>query len=339
MFRFLVPPQSGLTHAAHGRSNQPHERNRTTICLLNRWRSALRILLFCFLPITLSSCGGGGNSAGSNQATPVSVALTPSSVTLAPSQTQAFTATVTNASNTAVTWSLSPSVGSISVAGLYTAPASIASEQTITVTATSVADATKSASASVSLVIPTLSINATSLAFGNVIVNTPTTQSLTLTSTGTAPVTINSVALTGVGFAVVSWPTSPVTLNPGQTATLLVQFDPTVTGSATGQLTITSTSTTNGAANIALSGTGEPHEVDLSWNAPSSSVDPVAGYDVYRSSNGGTTYQLLNSSVDTATTYADMTVVAGQTYDFIVESVDASGFTSVPSNTITEMIP
>jgi hypothetical protein len=229
-------------------------------------------------------------------------------------------------------------VGSISTAGLYTAPASITSAQTITVTATSVADASKSASATVSLVLPTLSINTTSVAFGNVIVNTTMTQDVTLTSTGSGPVTINSVALTGAGFAVVSWPTSPVTLNPTQTATLLVQFDPAVMGPATGQLTITSTSTTNGTAIIGLSGTGY-HEVDLSWNAPGSSVDPVAGYNVYRSSDGGTTYQLLNSSVDTATTYADMTVLAGQTYDYIVESVDASGYTSVPSNMISEISP
>ncbi len=277
-------------------------------------------------------------SASISLSPPISVALTPTTGILEASQTQAFTATVSNTSNTAVTWSLSPAVGSISTAGLYTAPASIPTEQTITVTATSVADSTKSASASMSLVVPTLSINTTSVAFGNVVVNTPATQSVTLTSTGSGPVTINSVVVTGAGFAVVSWPTSPVTLNPTQTATLLVQFEPTVTGSATGQLTIASTSTTNGTAILGLSGTGD-HEVDLSWNAPSSSVDPVAGYSVYRSSNGGSTYQLLNSSVDTATTYADTTVLAGLTYQYNVESVDASGYTSVPSNTISETVP
>ena len=183
---------------------------------------------------TIAIAGGIGSllAAGTYTLAPT-ISLTPGSVTLTPSQTQAFTATVANSSNTAVTWSLSPAVGSISTAGLYTAPASITSAQTVTVTATSVADSTKSASASVSL---------------------------------------------------------------------------------------------------------SPHEVDLSWNAPSSSADPIAGYNVYRSSDGST-YQLLNSSVDTTTTYADMTVLAGQTYDYIVESVDASGYTSVPSNMISETVP
>ena len=82
---------------------------------------------------------------------PVSVSVSPANATLSASQSQQFTATVTGSSNTAVTWSLSPAVGTISSSGLYTAPGVIASAQTVTVTATSVADATKSASATVSL--------------------------------------------------------------------------------------------------------------------------------------------------------------------------------------------
>jgi len=57
-----------------------------------------------------------------------------------------------NTANTAVSWSLSAAIGVISSAGLYTAPALIASAQTVTVTATSVADPTKSASTTLSLV-------------------------------------------------------------------------------------------------------------------------------------------------------------------------------------------
>jgi GH35 family endo-1,4-beta-xylanase len=83
---------------------------------------------------------------------PVSVSLNPGSTALAPSQPQAFLATVANSTNPAVTWSLSPAIGSISSTGVYTAPATIASSQTVTVTATSIADSTQTASATVSLV-------------------------------------------------------------------------------------------------------------------------------------------------------------------------------------------
>jgi hypothetical protein len=183
-----------------------------------------------------------------------------------------------------------------------------------------------------------LSINATSLLFGNVVVNTAAMQSLTLTSTGTAPVTINAAALTGQGFTV-SGATFPVTLNPGLTVTLTVQFDPAAIGVAAGQLTISSNSSTSGTAAISLSGTGEPHQVDLSWDAPAGSADPVAGYNVYRSPGGASTYQLLNSLVDTLTTYVDSTVQSGLAYNYIVESVDASGVESAPSNVIGVTIP
>jgi hypothetical protein len=102
---------------------------------------------------------------------------------------------------------------------------------------------------------PQLTVSAASLTFGNVTVNTTSTQPVTLTSTGTAPVTVNSGTLTGTGFAS-SGTTFPVTLNPGQTLTLNVQFDPTVTGAASGQLTIQSDSSTNSTAVVTLSGTG-----------------------------------------------------------------------------------
>ena len=81
----------------------------------------------------------------------VAIGVAPASANLGPAQSQQFTATVTNTSNTAVTWSLSPGVGSISSSGLYTAPSSLSTQQTITVTATSAADATKSASATVTV--------------------------------------------------------------------------------------------------------------------------------------------------------------------------------------------
>ena len=83
---------------------------------------------------------------------PIGVVLTPSTVSLSPAQFQAFTATVSNTANTAVTWSLSSAVGSISTTGVYSAPAAIGTAQTIIVTASSVADPTKTASSSVLLV-------------------------------------------------------------------------------------------------------------------------------------------------------------------------------------------
>ena len=119
----------------------------------------------------------------------VAVQVSPNSVTNAVGSTQQFAATVTGTSNTAVTWSVSgtgcsgTACGTISVGGLYTAPASVPSPATLLVRATSVADPSKSASASITVVVATavlLSISPTSAA-----VPTAGTDSFTATVTGT----------------------------------------------------------------------------------------------------------------------------------------------------------
>jgi hypothetical protein len=81
----------------------------------------------------------------------VGVAVTPPAPSLYPSQQQQFTATVVGTSNAAVTWSVNPpGVGSLSASGLYTAPAAITAQQTISVTATA-ADPGRSSTATVTL--------------------------------------------------------------------------------------------------------------------------------------------------------------------------------------------
>jgi uncharacterized protein (TIGR03437 family) len=81
----------------------------------------------------------------------VAVTISPTTASLSDGQMQQFTATVTNSTNTAVTWSISPQLGAITSTGLYTAPSPISASASVTVTATSAADATKSATATIAL--------------------------------------------------------------------------------------------------------------------------------------------------------------------------------------------
>src|SRR6185295_6218695 len=97
---------------------------------------------------------------------PISVSVNPPSVTLGHDQAQQFTATVQNTPNPNVQWSISPLVGSISGTGLYTAPATVNSPQSITVVAISQADGTTFGNATVNLTPPvpvTLNPTSTSL--------------------------------------------------------------------------------------------------------------------------------------------------------------------------------
>jgi predicted phage tail protein len=188
---------------------------------------------------------------------------------------------------------------------------------------------------------PTLTVSSTSLSFGKVNVGSSGSQSVTLTSTGTAALQVYSATLTGSTFAL-TVPTLPVTLQPGQLLVLQVAFQPTSSGASTGTLNISSNSSGSTTATVDLSGTGvaaSTHTVDLTWSAPTSSPVAVAGYNVYRSTVSGSNYQLLNASVLPQLSFTDSNVQSGTTYYYVVRSVDSSGTESDNSNEFTAAVP
>jgi Abnormal spindle-like microcephaly-assoc'd, ASPM-SPD-2-Hydin len=188
---------------------------------------------------------------------------------------------------------------------------------------------------SASLIVSTSSIN-----FGDVLVNTPSTQTLTLSNTSTTPITVSAATTTGTGFSV-SGATFPVVLTSGQPATLQIVFNPAAAGSSTGTLTIATTSPTNPAVVVTLSGTGVTvaYQVNLTWDAPNSLDDPIAGFDVFRSGDGGITFLPMTNSPVTQTAYTDLSVQDGQAYVYMVVSVDSAGVQSPPSNLANVTIP
>jgi hypothetical protein len=169
----------------------------------------------------------------------------------------------------------------------------MAPAQAVTITA-SAGNVLRNFTIQLNAAILALTINATSVAFGDVVINTPVTQPVTLTSTGNAAVTVSGATLTGMGFTL-SGPIFPTTLNPGQATTLNIEFDPVAVGAATGQLTITSNSSINGTAAIGLSGTATaPQEVAVTVTPAGASV------------NVGATLQFaasVSGSSDTAVTW------------------------------------
>ena len=317
-----------------------------------------------FKPVTAGAATGqltvASNSAqgslvvsmsGTGTAVPTLNAISCSQASMSSAGTDACTATLTSAAPTGgMSIQLASNKTTVTVPASVTVPAgstsvgfsatvtAVSSSQTVTLTATS-----GSASATFALqLLPagsgTLSVNATSISFGGVVINSIATQSITLSSTGTSAAIVTSATVTGAGFTV-SGASFPLTLNPSQTATLNVQFKPTTSGAKSGQLTIASTALSSGSAVVSLSGTGQPHQVDLTWSAPNSSSDPVAGYRIYRAASGSSSYQLLNSSINTQTSFIDSACNGATAYQYYVTSVDASGAESVPSNTASVTIP
>ena len=114
-------------------------------------------LVLLFLLSLLMGCGGGSGAPASNPSPSVSVSISPTSASVEIGGTQQFTATVSNATNTAVTWQVNGAiggnftVGTISSAGFYIAPATLPSPAGVTITAVSQADSSKSASAPVTI--------------------------------------------------------------------------------------------------------------------------------------------------------------------------------------------
>jgi fibronectin type 3 domain-containing protein len=78
------------------------------------------------------------------------------------------------------------------------------------------------------------------------------------------------------------------------------------------------------------------HSITLAWVA---SVDPVEGYNVYRSTApGAEVAPALNGSTPvTVLTYVDSTVSVGQKYDYVITAV-VNGLESVHSNEVVSAV-
>jgi hypothetical protein len=158
-------------------------------------------------------------------------------------------------SNTAVSVPAAVKVPADATSAAFTATvAAVSVTQTATLTASDGSVSTTFAM-QLNAATPKLTLSSNNLAFGNANLNIASSQAIQLSSSGTAALTINSATLVGTGFTV-SGATFPVTLNPSQTVALQVQFDPTVSGAATGTLTISSNGSSGGTAVVSLTGTG-----------------------------------------------------------------------------------
>ena len=112
-----------------------------------------------FVATAAIGCGYAGSPPSQSAAPPpvVTVSVQPGSSNLSLDAAQQFQAILAGTSNTTVTWEVNEAIsgnatlGTISTAGLYTAPAILPSPPGVTITAISAADATASGSASVTL--------------------------------------------------------------------------------------------------------------------------------------------------------------------------------------------
>ena len=189
--------------------------------------------------------------------------------------------TLTNSGNAALTISAATASGTgFSVSGL-TLPVSVNPGSTATLTAKFAPTSAGSASGSISFTdnaagspqvltlagtgvatTSTLGANPSSVAFGSVVVGTNSSQTITLTNSGNASVTISQASVSGTGFSM-SGMSSPMTLTAGQSTSLSAVFNPAAAGSASGTITVSSNAS-DPTLTIALSGTGTQGQLSAS---------------------------------------------------------------------------
>jgi hypothetical protein len=127
------------------------ERNFHLGCDKVRWERLLFFFALIAVPAILSSCG----SSASTAVTPtITISCVPSDVTVL--GTSQCTANVLNESSTLVNWTVGGTgTGSITSGGLYTAPATVPTNNVVTITATSQVLSTLTTTQNLTLVQPT----------------------------------------------------------------------------------------------------------------------------------------------------------------------------------------
>jgi chitodextrinase len=300
------------------------------------------------LVLAIAACGGGGGGGSNGTTAPVvpgttspvvQVSITPTSANVdVGTGTQSFSATVTNSTNTAVSWQVgsvaggNATLGLVSASGMYSAPASLPTPATVTVTAVSAADPTKQASATVSLVPPTvppppgMPSVPNGLAASNVSLNSVTLSWTASTDAGGPGIGGYYVYRNGNQIATVSSGTSYTDTALVASTTYRYQvaaFDtaaPPMVSAQSSALAVTTLADTQAPTvptGLAASNVG-PNIVTFNWTASTDAGGPgIGGYYVYRNGNPIAT-------VSSGTSYTDAALTTSTTYSYQVAAFDTA---------------
>jgi hypothetical protein len=242
------------------------------------------------------------------------VIISPATATLAGSQTQQFSATMSGTSNAPVNWTVTPTgLGTITNTGLYTAPSTIPTTETVLVTATSQANPTESGTATITLQADSLPSSPKSQALATTASFTSGANSIsgsmsppasgrgaTVALGGAAPVLVQSApgsSLVGNSSGTVSF-SAPST--SGDTIVLFVRFGGTTISSVTDNQ--------SGGSNTYSSVIGPTQ-----WGIAPNSTDRSAQVFVAKSITGGSTLTIR------------VTLSGSSTHDIYMAALEYSG--------------
>jgi hypothetical protein len=190
-----------------------------------------------------------------------------------------------------------------------------------------------------------LTVIPTSINFGNVNVGANSSQTVTLSNTGSASLSISQAVAGGTGFSM-SGLATPITLAAGQNTSLTAKFMPTTSGNASGNITITSNAS-NSSVVIPLSGTANQAQAAISITPSPVNFGSVnVGNNATQNmtiTNSGTAALSITQLTASGTGYSvlgfslPISVAAGQTSTFTTKFAPttagaANGSISITSN-------
>jgi len=272
----------------------------------------------------------------------ISVSVAPSTASVKTGQTQQFTATVSSDSqNKGVIWQVNSVAsgnttnGTISAAGLYTAPASVPTPAAVTITAISVADTTKSATATVTVTSSSAPTPTVTLTASPATINSGSSSTLTWSST-------NATTCTASG----SWSGSKATSGTqsvSPTATSSYTLTCTGTGgsaNATATVTVTTGSASVPGAPTQLTAYATTEGAYVIFAAPSNNGGSALTQYTATANPGGITATTTAITTPAAGLSARVDLnglTPGTSYTFTVTASNANGTgpASVASNSIT----
>lgn len=291
--------------------------------------------------ISVAVSGTGTAQTPTNTAVAPAISSQPASAKIIAGQSASFSVVAAGTAPLTYQWSKNGAAISGAASTTYTTPAETTADNNaqFTVAVSNSAGNATSNAAILTVSASTLLLNSSSssLSFGSVNVSSSSSQNVTLTNAGNSSVTISNVTVSGAGFNATGI-SSGLILAPGRAATLTATFAPSGGGNVKGSVSVASDATNSPDA-IALSGTGAAvvnHSVALSWTP---SISTVAGYNTYSSTQTGGPYTKLTGTPVAATAYTDTAVQAGQTYYFVVTSVDSANVESAYSAEVSALVP
>jgi hypothetical protein len=235
-----------------------------------------------FVVVVSNSAGTATSNAATLTVNPPPVAPTittqPVNQTVTAGQTAAFSVVASGTAPLSYQWQKNGANIAGATSASYTTPATTTSDSgsTFRVVVSNSAGSATSNTATLTVnpaPAPAIQINPTSISFGNVVVGANLSQSLIISNTGTATLSISQITVTGATFTTSGY-TLPINVNAGQQTTITVAFQPTAATTVSGNISIVSNAPTS-PTSVGLSGTGIAATLTLGINPTSLSFGNV----------------------------------------------------------------